>query len=142
MSGNRYVSAIESSVADLGLNFMVYFETANSLKKADFIQDLYSTSLKYPYLRMRIIKDSDNRLKFVDICPFQVSNIELNWINEENSTEFHSWQKRLNMFTCVNYDVSKCVYYTELYEFESTKYRLYFGINHAGKKCIILSNFN
>ena len=134
MGGNRYVSAIENSVADLGLNFMVYFETENSLKKADFIQALYFTSFKYPYLRMRIIKDSDNRLKFVEICPFQVSNIELIWINEENSTEFHSWQKRLNMFTCVNYDVSKCVYYTELYEFESTKYRLYFGINHAGNK--------
>lgn len=89
MSGNRYVNAIESSVADLGLNFMVYFETGNSLKKADFIQALYFTSLKYPYLRMRIIKDSDNRLKFVEICPFQVTNVELNWINEENSTEFH-----------------------------------------------------
>lgn len=134
MSGNRYLSAIESSVADLGLNFMVYFETGHSLKKADFIQALYLTSLKYPYLRMGITKDSDYRLKFVEISPFQVSNIELNWINEKNSTEFHSWQKRLNIFTCVNYDVSKCVYYTELYEFESTKYRLYFGINHAGKK--------
>lgn len=134
---DRPLRPVEITKLNLGINLMISFETDSNLFKTEhLIKAIHQTSLKHPYLRMKIIKgDNSNGYKFVEKTQTEISQSEqIKWTKSDLINYSSDWQKRFNLFTSINYDISKSVFHIEIDEFINSQYRMYFSINHSGKK--------
>ena len=134
---DRPLRPVEITKLNLGINLMISFEVDSNLFKIEhLIKAIHQTCLKHPYLRMKIIKDDNsNGYKFVEKTQTEMSQYEqIKWTKSDLINDLSDWQKRFNLFTSINYDISKSVFHIEIDEFINSKYRMYFSINHSGKK--------
>lgn len=125
----RYLCPIEEIVSMITINLMVSFESKAPIKQQNIIDAIRFTKQKYPYMRMKIIQDG-NRHKIIDQTDDELDKIDIVWNNFDDEIGTTFSEKRFNIFTCQEYDISKSVFYIEVDSFQSY-YRLYFSMNHS-----------
>lgn len=131
MSYSRLLSPIEFGVAHFGMNLMVSFDAEN-LSESTINRAVILATQKYPYLRMTLIKDDQNRVHLVEKTSEEMNEFRVKFTRIETIDEFNNWERRFNIFSSINYDLSKFIFYIEVYHFIPNKYQLYFAVNHAG----------
>lgn len=144
----RLVNRVEQSVMSYRLSTMLSFETTTTsktteVKRCELIEAVRACKRKYPYLRMRIVRDknddspSGRKWWFMEQHDTEIDNIDSSIATrtiEHREEFFDKWSTRLNEFANKPMNVSVSVFSLELHRLQTTNnYQLFFGLNHSGK---------
>lgn len=127
----RKVNNVERSVLHWSVNTMCEFESASAvIERAVMREALRRVVEKYAYLRLRVEREENDELVFVENSPEEIDQYEIAWNDEINDND--DWQTRLNIFGSRGY--TKRLFDIEVDRVAAQKYRVYFRISHVGKE--------
>lgn len=129
----RLVNNVEKSVIQYSIVNFINFECDKSLTQENLTSAIRFTKLKYPYLRMRIVKDTNTskQYMFIEQDAQEFNEIKVNLVEIQDLKEFKIWKNRLNQFGCKYLDTTKNLFEIEVH-YHLNQYQLFFKLNHTG----------